>query len=142
MSGLTEFLKIVVVPALFALALYFATTTYILPYYRAHKAQYASYIPLPRTGALSADSIASTSQTLRERVSAGLIAFVLPRRTEAVGAERTYAIAGSEDGSEDEEWDLEAGSAEGIRDLTAGRRAEMVREIEEMENAERSVRGT
>lgn len=59
-----------------------------------------------------------------------------------MGAERTYAIAGSEDGSEDEEWDLEAGSAEGIRDLTAGRRAEMVREIEEMENAERSVRGT
>ncbi|KAI9709085.1 MAG: hypothetical protein M1820_003531 [Bogoriella megaspora] len=76
MSAMTAFLKVlyyaytIFIPAIISLVLYLALTFAILPVIRRYRHKYNQYLPL--------NTISDRTSTLRQRVGAALMSFLLP----------------------------------------------------------------
>ncbi|KAK4968196.1 hypothetical protein LTR66_011822 [Elasticomyces elasticus] len=97
MGGFIEVTKIVLLPALAALALYSLIAQVIIPLIRRHRQRYSQYTPLHST------SFSDRANGLRNRIGNGLTAFVLPsfgrarNVTVPNGSSRERSMSGSDE---------------------------------------------
>lgn len=76
-QSLTGILQSLLLPALIALALFLLLTHVLIPAYRRHRQRYAQYLPVSDSWQ---SSLASSTSTLRQRMSDALMTLVLPSR--------------------------------------------------------------